>query len=65
MHDDSKMQLGISISRHRENQGPISLKTNHLVGVFIIWAFGVLISILAFVAEHVIHKLQCRVKNRV
>lgn len=51
MHDNSKIQLGISISRHRENQGPISMKPKHLIGVFIIWAFGMSVSLAVFLVE--------------
>lgn len=64
MHDDSKIQLGIAISRHRENQGPVRLNTNHLSGVFIIWAFGITMSSMVFLVEQVIHKLESCLKKR-
>lgn len=62
MHDDSKIQLGIAISRHRENQGPVTLKTHHLIGVFIIWALGMTISITVFCIEQVVYKLKSRMQ---
>lgn len=52
-YSDTKVQLAVSVSRSQLhlNAGPASLSASQLVGVFIIWFIGMLVSSLFFVWE--------------
>lgn len=50
-HDNSKIQLGISISRDRGRAGPISLTLDHVSGAFILLAIGCACAMTVFILE--------------
>lgn len=50
-YNNNKIQLGISVSRHRDNQGPVRLQPSHIVGALIIWGIGIGFSVIAFIFE--------------
>lgn len=51
-YDNGKIQLGITISRHRENT-PVQLKLGNVSGAFILWAMGLSLAAIFFIAEHI------------
>lgn len=55
-HGNSKIQLGISISRDRDNIGPVSLTLDQVSGAFILLAIGCICAISAFVLELMWHQ---------
>lgn len=55
-YDNAKIQLGIAISRHRENK-PVKLRLNNVSGVFILWAIGISISTMIFIIEMFWYKI--------
>lgn len=52
-YSDTKVQLAVSTSRSQShtNTGPKSLSASQLVGVFIIWLIGILLSSFVFIWE--------------
>lgn len=50
-HDNSKIQLGIAISRQKESTELVSLGLGHLSGIFILWIIGIALAIVAFIIE--------------
>ncbi|EDS44681.1 conserved hypothetical protein [Culex quinquefasciatus] len=54
---DNKVQLTIATSRHQESSGPTILQPSHLVGAFLLLAFGLASGFMIFVMEIAVGKL--------
>lgn len=50
-NSNNKIQTAVRHSRHRENLGPIRLTPSHLIGPFILLAFGLSVSAVAVIFE--------------
>lgn len=52
-YTNNKVQVRVleSKTRHHNNQVPVSLRPSHLLGVYVVWMIGLLISMVAFVFE--------------
>lgn len=52
-HTNNKVQVRVleSKTRHHNNQFPVSLQPSHLLGVYVVWMIGLLISMVVFVFE--------------
>lgn len=61
-HGNSKIQLGISLSRHRDKTGLVKLGLDHVSGAFILWGIGILIAIIIFIIESVHY--HCKRKSK-
>lgn len=61
-YSDNKIQLGISLSRHRDQQGPIRLTPAHISGALILWGIGIGLSTVIFLIEFMIARKSKRTK---
>ncbi|XP_055694767.1 uncharacterized protein LOC129796671 [Lutzomyia longipalpis] len=50
-HLNNKVQLGVAQSRHHDNLGPVSLQPKNLLGLFAVWAFGMILALIVFIIE--------------
>lgn len=50
-NSNNKIQAAVTNSRHKESPGPIKLTPSHLIGPFILLAFGLLVSAAALTGE--------------
>lgn len=50
-NSNNKIQAAVAHSRHKESIGPINLTPSHLIGPFILLAFGLSVSTVAFITE--------------
>lgn len=52
-HQDFKVQRGIllSLQSKASQEGPKTLSLEHLIGVFSLWGFGIICSIISFTTE--------------
>ncbi|KFB36231.1 AGAP002904-PA-like protein [Anopheles sinensis] len=57
---DNKVQHAISTSRHFDNPGPIALQPSHLLGAFLLLAFGLGLGLVCFACELLWHRLSYR-----
>lgn len=51
-YSDNKVQLAVSTSRNRHHGGPTALSPTRLVGAFLIWGAGIVLSTLVFLLEN-------------
>lgn len=64
-NSNNKIQAAVAQSRHKDGVGPTRLTPSHLTGPFILLAFGLSLSTIAFAAEIIYRKYAKRQKNRV
>lgn len=57
-HGNSKIQLGISLSRHGDKTGIISLGLDHVSGAFSLLGIGMIIGAIAFTGEMLYHRFK-------
>ncbi|XP_058129904.1 uncharacterized protein LOC131284269 [Anopheles ziemanni] len=57
---DNKVQHAISTSRHFDNPGPIALQPSHLLGAFLLLAFGLGLGLVGFACELLWHRFSYR-----
>lgn len=50
-HLNNKVQLGVAQSRHHDNIGPIPLAPSHILGLFAVWGFGLILATIVFIIE--------------
>lgn len=55
-HSNSKIQLGISISRHNDISGLVSLSFDIVSGAFFLWGFGLILSAFMLIIELFYHR---------
>lgn len=64
-HANSKIQLGISISRHREKTGLISLSLDHVSGAFLLLGMGLFTATCIFILEFIYYRCSNRKKSSI
>lgn len=57
-NSNNKIQAAVRHSRHKENLGPIKLTPSHLIGAFILLAFGLIVSAIALMSEVLVNRFK-------
>jgi len=50
-YTNNNVQIRITTSHQQHDYGPVSIKLSHLLGVYILWIIGLIISIILFIIE--------------
>lgn len=55
-HSNSKIQLGISLSKHSDKADYVNLALDHVSGAFLIWGIGLTLAIIVFMIEIICYR---------